>query len=421
VKSPISSADSPHKPDRRRDPARVYVVTAVVGGFAMSTISTLSSIYLIVDVGLSPLQLVLVGSVLEGSVLLCEVPTGVVADAVSRRLSVLIGIFLTGAGFLLYAVPVYGIVLGAQVVWGVGATFISGANVAWVVDEIGEADARPLLLRAAQQAQLAAFVGIVAGVLLGSIALGLPIAVGGAVYLGLGVWLIGAMHETRRPHRDADATLRAALHETLSSVRATAHLRPVLLLILLVAALHGASTEGFDRLWELQLLERVDLPDVGALGITPWFGLLRMVGLAVAIAATAFVRRRLRDRTSDAAVRALAITAGLFAVAMGAYAVSTSLVAAVLAYWFVVAVRGVHTPLFVAWVNTGLSSASRATVNSLGAQADALGQVAGGPVLGWIAAARSVRAAIGAAAVLALPVMPLVGAGRRREGGARGS
>lgn len=386
---------------------------AVVGGFAMSMIATLSSIYLIVDVGLGPLQLVLVGSVLEGTVLLFEVPTGVVADSVSRRTSVLIGFALYGAGFLMYAVPTFAVVLVAQVVWGLGATFISGANVAWLVDEIGEAKARPLFLRSSQLAQTAAFAGIAAGIGLGSIALGLPVAMGGIVYLGLGLWLVGAMVESERPQ--GHATVRAAMGETLRSARDTLHLRPVLLLVLAVAALHGASTEGFDRLWELQLLESVDLPEVGAFGITVWFGLLRAVGLAVSIGATMFVRRRLRDKTSDAAVKALAITALLFAVAMGAYALATSLVAAVFAYWFLIAVRGVHTPLFTAWMNTGLASASRATVNSAGSQADALGQVGGGPVLGWIAAARSVRAAIGAAALLALPVVPLVGRGRRAE------
>ena len=126
---------------------------AAAGGFAMSMVATLSGIYLITDVGLGPFQLVLVGSVLEGSVLLFEVPTGVVADAVSRRLSVLIGTFLTGVGFLMYAVPSFPVVLLGQVVWGVGATFISGANVAWLVDEIGEDAARPLFLQASQVAQ----------------------------------------------------------------------------------------------------------------------------------------------------------------------------------------------------------------------------------------------------------------------------
>jgi DHA3 family tetracycline resistance protein-like MFS transporter len=398
---------------RKNDPARVYLVSAVVGGFAMSMISTLSGIYLITDVGLDPFQLVLVGSVLEASVLLFEVPTGVVADAVSRRLSVLIGYLMFGLGFLLYAVPSFPVVLVGQVVWGVGATFVSGANVAWVVDEIGEAEARPLFLRSAQAAQTAAFAGIVAGVGFGSIALGLPVALGGVVFLGLGWWLRGAMVETRKPV--GDASVRTALRGMVGTVRAATHLRPVLVLVLLVAALHGASTEGFDRLWEVHLLQQVDLPDVGALGITPWFGLLRAVGLVIAMGATALVRRRLRDRTSDAAVVALAVTAGLFAVAMASFALVTSLAGAIVAYWFVVAVRGVHTPLFVAWVNTGLSSDSRATVNSMGSQADALGQVTGGPVVGWVAAARSVQAALGVAAVLALPVMPLVRRGRREE------
>lgn len=386
---------------------------AAAGGFAMSMVATLSGIYLITDVGLGPLQLVLVGSVLEGSVLLFEVPTGVVADAVSRRLSVLIGMFLTGGGFLLYAVPSFPVVLVGQVVWGVGATFISGANVAWLVDEIGEDAARPMFLRASQVAQAWAFVGIVAAVGLGSIALGLPVAMGGVAYLVLGVWLIGAMVEEHPPHGHAD--VRSAMRATIGSAREVTRLRPVLLLVLAVAALHGASTEGFDRLWELQLLRTVHLPHAGSFGVTPVFGALRAIGLLISIAATAFVRRRLRDRTSDAAVRALLLTAALFAIAMALYAAATRLVAAVLAYWFLTAVRGVHTPLYTSWVNTGLRSESRATVNSLGSQSDALGQVAGGPVLGWIAAARSVRAAIGAAAVLATPAVALVRRGHRAE------
>jgi DHA3 family tetracycline resistance protein-like MFS transporter len=386
---------------------------SVATGFAMSMVATLSGIYLITDVGLGPFQLVLVGSVLEGSVLLFEVPTGVVADAVSRRLSVLIGTFMTSVGFLLYAVPSFPIVLLGQVVWGVGFTFISGANVAWLVDEIGEDAARPLFLRASQLAQVAAFAGIFASVALGAIALGIPVATGGIVFLGLGLWLVAAMVEAhpRRGHAD----VRSALRATVGSAREVTRLRPVLLLVLAVAALHGASTEGFDRLWELQLLRTVHLPHAGSFGVTPVFGLLRAVGLLVSIAAPEVVRRRLRDRTSDAAVHALLVTAVLFVVAMALYAMSTSLVAAVLAYWFLVAVRGVHTPLYTSWVNTGLQSASRATVNSLGSQSDALGQVMGGPVLGWIAAAHSVRAAIGTGAALAAPAVALVRRGHRAE------
>ena len=42
--------------------------------------ATTSGVYAIREVGLDPLQLVLMGTVLEGAYLLFELPTGVLAD-----------------------------------------------------------------------------------------------------------------------------------------------------------------------------------------------------------------------------------------------------------------------------------------------------------------------------------------------------
>ena len=96
--------------------------------FAMAFFIT--SIYRIQTVHLDPLQLVLVGTVLEATCFLFEVPTGVVADTFSRRMSVLIGLFLLGGGFLIEgSLPLFWAVLLAQVVMGIGYTFISGALV----------------------------------------------------------------------------------------------------------------------------------------------------------------------------------------------------------------------------------------------------------------------------------------------------
>src|SRR5574338_16219 len=79
-------------------------------------------------VELNPLQLVLVGTVLEASTLLFEIPTGVVADTYSRRLSIIIGVFTLGAGFLLIGLArTFPLVLLAQVICGLGYTFTSGA------------------------------------------------------------------------------------------------------------------------------------------------------------------------------------------------------------------------------------------------------------------------------------------------------
>ena len=107
-------------------------------GLAVSTVITTSLVYQVETVGLNPLQLILVGTVLEATIFAFEIPTGVVADVYSRRLSVVIGLALTGAGFLLAgSIPLFGALLAASVVGGLGVTFGSGARTAWLADEIG--------------------------------------------------------------------------------------------------------------------------------------------------------------------------------------------------------------------------------------------------------------------------------------------
>ncbi len=121
-----------------------HLFLAISGGRALfnALVFTINLIYQVQTVGLNPLQLVLVGTVLEVTVVLFEVPTGVVADVYSRRLSVIVGLALVGGGFLLEgSIAMFWAVLGAQVLWGIGYTFVSGALQAWLADEIGVDDA----------------------------------------------------------------------------------------------------------------------------------------------------------------------------------------------------------------------------------------------------------------------------------------
>ncbi len=67
-----------------------------------------------------------------------QVPTGVVADVYSRRLSIIVGTIMIGLGFAFEgSTPHFWAVLVAQVIWGVGATFTSMATEAWISDEVG--------------------------------------------------------------------------------------------------------------------------------------------------------------------------------------------------------------------------------------------------------------------------------------------
>ena len=122
-----------------KDPYRLYIYICFLSQLFFTFIFTVSLLYQVSVVKLDPLQLVLVGTVLEITVFLFEIPTGIVSDLKSRKLSVIIGYFLIGVGFLLEGLfPFFITVLLAQVAWGIGYTFTSGSLQAWIADEIAE-------------------------------------------------------------------------------------------------------------------------------------------------------------------------------------------------------------------------------------------------------------------------------------------
>ena len=127
-------------------PARaslVYLLINAIEALAGSIMFTVTTVYFVQTIGLNPLQLVLVGTVLEGTILLFEIPTGVIADTFSRRLSIRIGHFIIGFSFLLYGVVMqYWAVLLGQILWGIGYTFTSGATEAPGVSDARWQDAR---------------------------------------------------------------------------------------------------------------------------------------------------------------------------------------------------------------------------------------------------------------------------------------
>lgn len=108
--------------------ALVYRLIYFIFGLSTLIILTIHVVYRVEVAELDALQLVLLGTALEVTIFLCEIPTGIVADVYSRRLSAIIGIGLIGAGRAVEGLlPVFLVILVAQIISGVGQTFISGA------------------------------------------------------------------------------------------------------------------------------------------------------------------------------------------------------------------------------------------------------------------------------------------------------
>ena len=206
----------------RDDAARVYLVMQSIYGFCFTLIVTVNLIYQAATVGLTAFQLVLVGSVLELVCVLCEVPTGALADLVGRRPAIVAGIALIGAGFTLEGlVPELGAILVGNVLFGVGATLTSGAEQAWLTDEVGETAAAGLFLAGARLENGATLAAIPVAVLIAQRTITTPIVLGGLGLVALAVLLAAVMPETRRPvgeGRGLAAGMRAQVAESLAVV-----------------------------------------------------------------------------------------------------------------------------------------------------------------------------------------------------------
>jgi DHA3 family tetracycline resistance protein-like MFS transporter len=380
-------------------------------------IDPIVAVYYIRVVGLGPLELVLLGTIVEVAGLLFEVPTGVVADLYSRRLSIVVGVLMVGACFVVQGLlPVLTAIVVAEALRGVGRTFTSGALEAWIADEIGQAAAAPAYLRYAQLRQVGALVGTPVGVGLASLSLNLPVLLGGAMMVGLGLALALFMpeHGFRRGHHAGPGVLRNAL-TTLGRGLANVRSRPLLGTLIALWLVLALSTEGLDRLWEAHLLAHFAFPTLGDLDPVVWFGAINVAFMLLGTLANELVRRRV-DLTSDRAVAGALALSSLFRIAgVVLFGLATSFGLAVLGYLTHMLFRQVSGPLFTGWVNRHVDPRVRATVLSMGGQVDAVGQLTGGPLIGLVAELASLRAAMVAVGLTLFPALPLLARARRQS------
>lgn len=396
----------------RLDAYKVYLFMSGLASLAFNMIFTALGVYYVQTVGMNPLQLVLVGTTIEATILIFEVPTGVVADTYSRRLSVIIGFVLIGLCYVLQGfLPFFAAIIMAEFVRGVGETFTSGARDAWIADEIGEEQVGRAYLRAGQVSRVTGFAGIGLGTGLAVLHLQLPIVIGGALLILLSLMLALVMPERgfqRSPHETA--TPWASLVTTTRSGVQVARGRPVILMLLAVGVVFGAFSEGFDRLWEAHFLRTLSFPVWPNLPPVVWIGLINAGGMVIGILASEVLIRRINLADTRRLHSLLfAISAGLV-VSLITFGLAPGFGLGLAAFWTAGVLRSLQYPLASTWLNQNLPSRVRATVLSIYGQSDALGQLAGGPVVG-VVGLRSLRAALVFSGIILMPALLLYGRG----------
>ncbi len=366
-----------------------------------------TALYLVVIADLRPFQFVLIGTFQGITVVIAEVPAGVLADAVSRRLSLVIGHVVMGIGMSMAGlVTAFPLLVISQCLWGLGWALSSGADVAWVTDELDRPDLiDSVLVAQARWDLIGTPIGIVTfGMLAWWSSLSVAIVLSGVAMVLLGIVVVARWPETG--FQPADAGQRAG--QSVAILRrglALARVDRVIMTVLIATLLVNGSAEVYGRLLNHRLV---------AIGMPThpdpivWFAAMSLVGVLLGALVLGAVEARIAGL--GVAMRTYVGSCALGVVGVLLFANAPSVAAAVTGS---ILVSGISLPVIrtagVILVNRRTESSVRATVHSLLSQAENAGEITLGMSLALLARATSTTVALtGSAALLAVAAALLI-------------
>ena len=388
---------------------KTYLLFSAITAMCFSLVATVMIVYHIETVHLNPLQLILVGTTLELACFIFEIPTGIVADVYSRKLSIVIGGVLTGVGFILEgSISSFVFVLVAQIVWGLGSTFISGSLEAWIAVEEKNKDLDEIYIKGAQAGQIGAFIGIVLSTVIANFSVRLPIIVSGVLFIILALFLWLYMPENNfKPSVPGDLNTFKKMVYTFKSGLKFVKSKSIIMILLAVTLFYGLSSEGYDRLSNAHFLQDTTLPKLGNLSSVTWFGIFGILGMILSFIVMHFMAKNLKNEDNRKNGKLLLCINILYISSMLIFALTRNFSLMLIAYLATNTFRIINKPIFSAWLNGHIDDNSRATVLSINGQMNSLGQILGGPIIGIIATNISVSIGIVCTSLLVAPVLVL--------------
>ncbi|MFA5530153.1 MAG: MFS transporter [Thiohalomonadaceae bacterium] len=385
---------------------RTYVTLVLLSTFAASFIWGINTLFLL-DAGLSITAAFAANAFFTIGQVVFEVPTGVVADSMGRRVSFLAGaatLFIsTLLYFLLWRVsgPLWAWAL-ASMLLGLGFTFFTGATEAWLVDALTFVGYEGALDDAFAKGEIAAGLAMLTGAVAGGVIaqftnLGVPYLLRAALLAITFLIAWSLMHDVGFTPRRSASVARDMGNIVASALNHGLRNPPVRWVMLAGPFLAGV---GYYVFYAMQpfLLQLYGIEEAYAIA-----------GLAAAVIACAqivgglivpYVRRAFRRRT-QLLLAAAAITSGALAL-IGLFP-SFWLALVLLALWAVV--DSASFPVRQAFINGLIPSEQRATVLS----SDNLLSSAGGvvqPLLGRTADAWGFAASYVVGAGITLVALP---------------
>ncbi len=353
-----------------------------------------SGLYFVVDAHLSASQIVLLGTVVSATLALADIPTGVWADAIGRKWPLVIGHLFLAAGMVMTGlVTAFPLILVTQVLWGSGWAFLTGADVAWITDELDQPQriARVLTTSARRDLAGGATGMAVFGVLGWATSLATAIVVSGASMAALGLFVAARFTERNfRPTREQRWSASLSIFRLGVSLARRDH--EVLLVFVATMLINGAALVGW--LFPRQLVN-LGFPSDPVL----WYTAFGICSSAAGFVALRIVEARLDGVGVARRVYALTCFIGMLGLVVLAVAPDALIGGAGVLLVSGIAFNVTRT-VSVIWVNRRTTSDVRATVHSFLDQAECIGEIIGGFALTLLAQVAGISIALLASAAL---------------------
>ncbi len=376
---------------------RTYYVMTALNTFALGHIVSINTLFMI-DRGLSTVEWNIANAAYAAAMVVFEIPTGVVADTLGRRVSFLLSIavlFVGTVGTLLFAHDLLTFA-ALSVLFGLGYTFASGALEAWAVDALRHhgfrGDLNAVFSKNGMVTAIAMLVATTSGAALGSVDLEIPFIVRAAALVPLAAFVWLRMFDDGYQVRaltwrtlipEINRTARAGLRFGLGS-------RPIRLLM--IAAVFPSAFFLFGWYsWQPYFIQDLGTITFGseivslAAGISAALLLATAAGNALAPRIGAWAGRRTRALALCLAVTAAAVFIGGAVPALVNPGAPSNFAVALLCFLLMMMLFGVSTPIRQGLINGLIEADERATVLSMDSLVSNIGTTVGVVALGWLA------------------------------------
>jgi MFS family permease len=342
-----------------------------------------SGLYFVVTAHLSASQLVLLGTIMSLTLVLCDIPAGVWADAIGRLWPLVIGQLLLGAGMVMTGlVTTFPFIVVTQILWGLGWAFLNGADSAWLNDELNDPHRIARVLTASARWDLAG--GASGMIALGFLAWATSLATA-IVVSGVAMALLALCVAVRFKERNFTPTSEkrwAASRAVFQRGIILSRRDHDILLIFLATMLFNAAAM-VSWLYPKQLIT-LGFPSDPVL----WYAMLGIVSSAIGFMALRVVETCIDGVGSARRFYAVACFIGALGLLVLA-AAPVALIGGVGVLFMKGIADSVTRPISVVWVNRRTMTDVRATVHSFLSQAESIGEISGGVALAAVAQATS--------------------------------